>query len=172
MATRRNPNSQKQIIELGPSMSLRLEASDTRGLFTPGRGPGLLACLALSVVLFCTDGGGVAFYDAAYSQFRRTETFLVKSPEAPLAFLDPDGAAADRLQLHGIVYSTSRPIAVINEKALAPGEILSLKTGRSAEVVQCVGIEPDAVHLRSLDGVSRSLRLKPIEISQPETEQR
>jgi hypothetical protein len=118
--------------------------------------------LLLAATLYATDGGG-AFYAEAYARFARTEARWVRAPDAPLSFLNPHKPASQRFDLRGIVYSSNRPVAVINQRPFAPGEKLSIKVGKRSEIIECLDIDPAAVRIQTLDGETASLRL-PSEI--------
>jgi len=118
----------------------------------------LAAALMLAATLYVTGGGG-AFYDTAYGLVASAEARWIRSPNAPLSFLNRDKPAKDRFELQGIVYSSNRPIAVINQQPCAPGEKVAVKVGDESEIIECLNIEPCSVEIQTLDGETASLKL-------------
>jgi hypothetical protein len=137
---------------------VRLRETHERSVFTRRRGPCLIATLLLAVTLYATDGGG-AFYEEAYAHLARTEARLIRAPDAPLSFLNLHKPAIERFELRGIVYSSNRPVAVINQKPCAPGEKIAVRIGKHTEIVQCVAIDPAEVRIQTVNGETASLSL-------------
>jgi len=145
--------------EPGHTTTVRLRETHERSLFTRRHGPCLIATLLLAVTLYATDGGG-AFYEEAYARLARTEARWIRAPDAPLSFLNPHKPASERFELRGIVYSSNRPVAVINQKPFAPGERIAVKVGKHTEIIQCVDIDPVSVRIQTLNGEKACLSLR------------
>jgi hypothetical protein len=151
---------------------LRLVSNQERRIVSRRRGPLLFLLFLLAVTLYVTQGGG-AFYEKAYAQLALAEARWIRGPNAPLSFLYSQKPATERFNLNGIVFSSSHPIAVINETPCARGEKVAVKVGKRSEIIQCVDIEPAAVKIETLDGETARLSLsitpqRPPEEAAPE----
>lgn len=142
----------------GQATLVRVHDPEQHGMVSRRRGPYLVATLMLAATVYITGGGG-AFYDAAYGLVTRTEARWIRAPAAPLSFLNSQKPPRDRFELQGIVYSSNRPIAVINQRPCAPGEKVTVKVGNQTEVIECLSIDPHLVQIRTLEGETASLEL-------------
>jgi hypothetical protein len=113
--------------------------------------------LLIALLLFVTGGGGSAFYSHTYAGAQAAGDAIQRVAGDTLPFIASESGPKYRLQ--GIIYSSNNPMAVINRKSCAPGEKVSVKVGREAEVIECVDIEPEAVEIKTHAGSEARLTL-------------
>jgi hypothetical protein len=136
--------------------TLRLKDSPT--IRTWPRLVALGLVLSLAVLVFLTKGGPNGFYSATYDQLRGTEELLQKISAVRLPLVAKRGTT-EKYQLQGIIYSSLRPMAVINQQACTPGESVSVPVGRADEIIHCVEITPGTVEIRTSEGRDTRLSL-------------
>jgi hypothetical protein len=119
-----------------------------------------MAGLALSIMLFLTGSQHTSLLTDLYNRAASTRDYLVHREGAPLSFFSAKPSLTDRFQLQGIVYSPSKPVAVINRQTCASGELVAVPVGRDDEVIHCLEIDRGWVEIQTSDGAEISLRLK------------
>jgi hypothetical protein len=140
-------------------VSLRFKDEEPRELLPARRAPWLIAGLVLSVLIFLTGIRDGALLTKLYGQALDARDYLVRGSDAPLSFLKADNTPKQKYFLQGIVYSPAKPMAVINRKTCASGEVLAVPVGKDSEIIQCIEIERGWVEIETADGAALSLRL-------------
>jgi len=95
---------------------------------------------------------------------------LPQQPRTPVAspllatYVTPKRANPDRLLLKGLMGTSARPLALINDQTLGPGESGKVGLGESNVTVQCLQIFPDSVRIQVAgERSSRTLALRQTE---------
>lgn len=146
-----------QVFQEEVHVPLRLKSATPANRRWP-RALGLLTGLSVALFMFFTDGGGSGLYSATYDQLEGTERLLRKITPSSLPLFS-DRSEKDKYRLQGIIYSSLRPMAVINQQTCAPGEVISVPVGRSDELIHCVQIDQGFVDIRTPQGQDARLSL-------------
>ena len=76
------------------------------------------------------------------------------------AWLFPSVRQRDHFTLNGIVYSVSKPIAIINQQICEEGEQFAVRVAKNNSVIHCLNIDPEMVRIRTAEGLERDLTLR------------
>ena len=66
----------------------------------------------------------------------------------------------DHFTLNGIVYSVSKPIAIINHRICEEGEQFAVRVAKNNSIIHCLDIDPGMVRIRTAEGQERDLTLR------------
>jgi hypothetical protein len=116
--------------------------------------PGIVAILFLSLNILTGD-------ITLKGTFPRVHQLLTQTKgNAGGAWLFTSVQQRDHFTLNGIVYSVSKPIAIINQQICEEGETFAVRVAKNNSIIHCLDIDPEMVRIRTAEGQQRDLTLR------------